>query len=74
MSNLGDVCKWASIPKRFTDWGLGAEPLAAGGHGGLGAKPPAAGQFLQDFRKKSYLSSIGSYFARVHSHFNELDF
>ena len=46
MSNLGEVCEYASVLKRTTDGGLGAEPPAAGGYGGLGAKPPAAGQFL----------------------------
>ena len=60
--------------KRITDGGLGAEPPAAGGYGGLGAKPPAAGQFLLSFWKKSYLNPIGSHFARVQSHFKELDF
>ena len=46
MTNLGDVCKLASVLKRFTDGVLGAKPPAAGGYGGLGAKPPAAGRFL----------------------------
>ena len=46
MSNLGDVCEQASVLKRITDEGLGAEPPAGGGYGGLGAKPPAAGRFL----------------------------
>ena len=49
MSNLGDVLsidltdlcvEKASVLKRITDGVLGAEPPAAGGYGGLGAKPP----------------------------------
>ena len=39
------VCELASVLKRITDGGLGAEPPAAGSYGGLGAKPPAARQF-----------------------------
>ena len=46
MSNLGDVLNKASVLKGITDGGLGAEPPAAGDYGGLGAKPPAAGRFL----------------------------
>ena len=50
MSILGDVCEHsveeASVLKRITDGGLGAEPPSAGGYGGLGAKPPAARRFL----------------------------
>ena len=59
MSTLGDVCERASVLKRITDGGvgaelptgggyggLGAELPTVGGYGGLGAKPPAAGRFL----------------------------
>ena len=49
MSNLGDV---ASVLKRITDGGLGAEPPAAAGYGGLGAKPPAGGRYFYVFGKK----------------------
>ena len=44
LTNLG--VEKASVLKRITDGGLGAEPPAAGGYGCLGAKPPAAGRFL----------------------------
>ena len=46
MSNLEDVSSELVWLKRITDWGLGAEPPAAGGNGGLGEKSPDAGQFL----------------------------
>ena len=68
------VCELASVLKRITDGGLGAEPPAAGSYGGLGAKPPAARQFCKCLEKKSYLNPIGLHFARVQSHFKELDF
>ena len=74
MSNLGDVFEKASVLKGITDEGLGADPQAADGYGGLGAKPPAAGRFCKLLEKKSYFSPIGSRFARVHSHLKELDF
>ena len=47
MSKLGDMfCKVMQL-KRITDGGLGAEPPAAGDHGGLEAKTPAAGRFFE---------------------------
>ena len=46
MSTLGDVCERASVLKRITYGGLGAELPTAGGYGGLGAKPPSTGRFL----------------------------
>ena len=61
MSNLGDVLSKLALLKCVTD----------GGYEGLGAKPPAEGRF---FEKKSYFNAIGSHFARVQSHFKELDF
>ena len=54
---------------------MGTEPSAAVGYGGLGAKPPAARQFLETFwKKKAFLNAIRSRFARVQSHLKELDF
>ena len=50
---------------------LGAGAPDAGGFGGLGAKPPAVGQF---FGKKSYFNAIGSHFASVQSHLKALNF
>ena len=45
--DLTDLCvEVASVLKRITDGGLGAELPAAGGYGGLGAKPSAARRFL----------------------------
>ena len=46
------------------DGGLGAEHTFAGGYVGLGAKPPAAGQFCGK-KNYSYFNAIGSQFARV---------
>ena len=75
MSNLGDVLsKLVYSNISVTDGGLRAEPTAAGGYKGLGAKPPAAGRFLYVFGKKRYFNPIGSHFARVYSHLKELDF
>ena len=55
--------------------GLGAEPPAAGGYGSLGAKHPAAGQFLVSFLKKmAVLMPFGSHFARFQSHLKEQNF
>ena len=70
MSKLGDVLSKQVKLNRFKDGGLGAESPASGGYGGLGAKPPAAGKFWE---KQSYFNAIGSHFARVQSHFKELD-
>ena len=47
MCKLGDMFSKVMQLKRITDWGLGAEPPAAEGHGGLEAKPPAAGRFFE---------------------------
>ena len=74
MSNLGDVLRKLVYSNVSQTESLGAEPPAAGGYGGLRAKPPAAGRFLEVFEKKSYFNPIGSHFARVHSHLKELDF
>ena len=46
MSNLGDVLS-ELVYSNVSQTGVwGAEPQAAGGYGGLGAKPLAAGRFL----------------------------
>ena len=37
---------------------MGAGPPAAGGFGGLGAKPPAVGQFFVIFWKKAILMPL----------------
>ena len=39
---------------------------------GQGPQPP--GDFCKFLKKKSLFNPIGSHFARVHSHFKELDF
>ena len=58
---LGDVCKQTSLLKRITD-------------GGLGPKPQPLGNFFAFFWKKSYFNVIGSHFACVKNHLEELDF
>ena len=63
MSNLEDVLSKLVLSN--------VSPVATGG---LGAKPQAAGRFLQVFGKKIYFNAIGSHFARVHSHLKELGF
>ena len=73
MSNLGDVlCKL--VYSNVSQTGAGGGAPAAGGYDGLGAKPPAAGQFFVSFWKKSNFNLIGSHFARVQSYSKELDF
>ena len=66
MSNLGDMLS-KQVYSNVSQMGVWGEPPAAGGYGGLRAKPPAAGRFSQIFGKKSYFNPIGSHFARVHS-------
>ena len=51
-----------------------AEPPAARGFGGLGAKPQPLGDFLKFFGKNSYFNAIESHFARVQSHLKALNF
>ena len=41
---------------------MGAEPPAARGYGGLGAKPPAAGRFFVIFWKKVVLIPLDHIF------------
>ena len=55
MSNLGDVLSKLVFSHVSQTRGLGAEPPTAGGYGGLGAKTPAARQFLYVFGKKAIL-------------------
>ena len=50
---LGEVLSKVVLLKRITDEGLGAELPAAGGYGGLGAKPPPAWQFFCNFFGKT---------------------
>ena len=45
--------------------GSGGRVPAAGGFGGLAAKPPKAGRF---FEKQAILNAIGLHFARVQGH------
>ena len=42
--------------------------------GGLGAEPPAAGQFFITIWKKKLSNAFKSHFARVHSHSKKQDF
>ena len=58
----------------ITDEGVGAKPPASGDYGVLGAKAPAARRFFLVFWKKSYFNAIGSHFARVQSYLKELKF
>ena len=53
--------------ERSTDGGMGTGPPAAGGYGGLGAKPPANWRCFV-IKKKSCFNAIGSHFARAQSH------
>ena len=68
MSDLEDALnKLASAPKTYqciTDGGPGAEPPAAGGYGGLGAKPPTAEYFLY-FLEKIAISMPLNYILHV---------
>ena len=61
MSNLENVCEKASVTQMYH-------------RRGLGAKPPANGQFFVIFEKKNYFNAFGSHFARGQSHLKELDF
>ena len=55
--------------------GLGAEPPKSPVAMGVwGQSPQPLGDFCKFLEKKSYLNPIGSHFARVQSHFKELDF
>ena len=45
MSNLGDVLS-KLVYSNVSQTGVWGRAPAAGGYGGLGAKPPAAGRFL----------------------------
>ena len=61
MSDLGDELSqlvYLNISQTGI-WGLSPQPL---------------GDFCKFLEKKSYLNPIGSHFARVQSHFKELDF
>ena len=71
MSKLAYVLSKLVLLNRFKDRGLGAEPPASGGYGGLETKPLAAGKFWE---KESYFNAVGSHFAYVQSHFKELDY
>ena len=56
MSNLGDVLsKLVYSNISVTDGGLRAEPTAAGGYKGLGAKPQLLGDFCTFLEKKGIL-------------------
>ena len=72
MSNLGEVLSKQVYSNVSQTRVLGAEPPAAGGYGGLGQSPSRRAIFVS-FWKKSYFNPIGSHFARVHSHWKELD-
>ena len=73
MSNLGDVLSklvYSNVSQTGV-WGRIPQPLVAVGVWGHSPQP------LEDFCKfleKKHLNPIGSHLARVHSHFNELDF
>ena len=71
--NLGDVLG-KLVYSNISQTGIWGRSPIADAYGGLGTKPPAAGQFLYVFGKKSYFNPIGSPFARVHSHLKEPDF
>ena len=53
ISNFGDVLREVVYLKRSTNGGLGAEPPAARGFGGFGAKPTAVGRFFVSFLEKT---------------------
>ena len=46
------------ITKGATKTGLDAEPQAAGGYGGLGAKPPYAHRFRNFLKQTAILTSF----------------
>ena len=64
MYESGNALSKAVYQKRINDGGLGAERPAAGGYGGLGAKPPSAERFFVFFEKNSYFNAIKPHFAR----------
>ena len=68
ISNFGKVLRKLVQLKGIANGGLGAGSSAAGGFGGLGAKPTAVGRFSVIFGKKSYFNAIESHFASVQSH------
>ena len=68
MPDLGDAIK------RITNGDLGAEPPAAGGYGGLGARPQPLGDFCKFLRKKAILIPLDHISHIVHSYLKELDF
>ena len=73
MSNLGDVLSklvYSSVSQTGV-WGQRPQPPVAMGVWGQSSQ--SLGDFCTFLEKKSYLNPIGSHFARVHSHFKELD-
>ena len=63
--NFGDVLRKPVLLKRVTDGGSGGGAPAAGGFGGLGAKPPGVGRFFCNFLEKKLFNAIESHFAHV---------
>ena len=53
-------------------WGQSPQPPVA--MGVWGQSPQPLGDFCKFLEKKNYLNPIESHFARVQSHFKELDF
>ena len=73
MSNLGDVLSklvYSNVSQTGV-WGRIPQPPVAMGVWG---QSPCRWAIFVSFRKKSYLNPVGSHFARVQSHFKELDF
>ena len=56
MTNLGDVCKLASVLKRFPDGVLGAKPPAPAAMGVWGQSPQQLGDFCTFLEKKLFKS------------------
>ena len=74
MSNLGDVLSklvYSNVSQTRV-WGWSPQPPVAMGVWGQSPRP--LGNFCKILEKKNYLNPIGSHFARVQSHFKELDF
>ena len=74
MSNFGDVLSKLVYSKVSQTGVWGRSPQLPVAMGVWGLCPHPLGDFCKFLKKKSYLNPIRSRFARVQSHFKELDF
>ena len=71
MSKLGDVLSKLVLLNRFKDGGLGVEPPASEGYGGLGRSPQPLGNFGKKKAILMPLDQISHVFGAI---FEELDY